>query len=245
MYNRQSRFILRSILSTHYSYSNAQYLSTSSSLKSANYYQALGIVQSSTQSEIKSAYYKLSMQYHPDKNKGCENSAKKFREITQAYEVLGNYRLRRLYDKGIIHTAGSTYAQPTEHEPEEEDDPETKFYKSRFKKSKVSDEMGRTPIYDFDEWSRAHYGKSFQRRQDAKQKFDRKKAQNRDHVLALQNEMVLFGLVFLAVVMYAVFYTESSLDTPKERAIRAAEKMKTDMEGEKSIMNANSTSPET
>lgn len=41
------------------------------------------------------------MQYHPDKNKGCEISAKKFREISQAYEVLGNYRLRRLYDKGI------------------------------------------------------------------------------------------------------------------------------------------------
>lgn len=82
--------------------------------------------------------------------------------------------------------------------------------------------MGRTPIYDFDEWSRAHYGKSFQRRKDAKARFDRNQTHRRNHVLALQNEMVLFGFVFIVVAMYAIFYTESSLDAPKERAIRAS-----------------------
>ncbi|XP_004518126.1 dnaJ homolog subfamily C member 30 [Ceratitis capitata] len=224
MYNRKCQMILRSLLSTHpiTGVSNVQSICTTSSLRDANYYEALGINSSSTQNEIKSAYYKLSMQFHPDKNKGCEISAKKFREITQAYEVLGNYRLRRLYDKGVIHTAGPTYQQPTEYEPEVEDDPETKFYKSRFKKSKVSDELGRTPIYDFDEWSRSHYGKSFQRRQDSKAKFERKQSQNRQHVLTLQNELVLFGFVFVVVAMYAIFYTESSLDTPRERATAVA-----------------------
>lgn len=67
----------------------------------ANYYEDLGISPSSTQTDIKAAYYELSKQYHPDKNKGCAESAKKFREITRAYEVLGSYRLRRLYDKGL------------------------------------------------------------------------------------------------------------------------------------------------
>ncbi|XP_014087814.2 dnaJ homolog subfamily C member 30, mitochondrial [Bactrocera oleae] len=224
MYNTKCQLIFRSFLQTHFfnNISNVQHICTSSPWRSTNYYEALGITQSSTQNEIKSAYYKLSMQYHPDKNKGCEISAKKFREISQAYEVLGNYRLRRLYDKGVIHTAGATYKRPAEYEPEVEDDPETKFYKSRFKKSQVADEMGRTPIYDFDEWSRAHYGKSFQRRKDAKARFDRNQTHRRNHVLALQNEMVLFGFVFIVVAMYAIFYTESSLDAPKERAIRAS-----------------------
>ncbi|XP_011208200.1 dnaJ homolog subfamily C member 30, mitochondrial [Bactrocera dorsalis] len=224
MYNTKCQLIFRSFLPTHFfnNIGNVQYICTSSPWRSTNYYEALGITQSSTQNEIKSAYYKLSMQYHPDKNKGCEISAKKFREISQAYEVLGNYRLRRLYDKGVIHTAGATYTRPNEYEPEVEDDPETKFYKSRFKKSQVADEMGRTPIYDFDEWSRAHYGKSFQRRKDAKVRFDRKQAQRRDHAFALQNEMVLFGFVFIVVAMYAIFYTESSLDAPKERSIQAS-----------------------
>lgn len=63
-------------------------------------YETLGISSASTQADIKTAYYKLSKTYHPDKNKGSENAAQKFRDITAAYEILGNYRLRRLYDKG-------------------------------------------------------------------------------------------------------------------------------------------------
>lgn len=65
-------------------------------------YETLGISSAATQADIKSAYYKLSMTYHPDKNKGSEDAAKKFRDITAAYEILGNYRLRKLYDKGSI-----------------------------------------------------------------------------------------------------------------------------------------------
>lgn len=103
MFNTECLLMFRRFLPTHIlnNVNNVKYICTSSLRKSANYYEALGIAKSSTQNEIKSAYYKLSMQYHPDKNKGCEISAKKFREISQAYEVLGNYRLRRLYDKGI------------------------------------------------------------------------------------------------------------------------------------------------
>lgn len=66
-----------------------------------NHYDALGITPKATQSDVKTAYYKLSMIYHPDKNKGCNDAADRFRSITAAYEVLSNYRLRRLYDKGL------------------------------------------------------------------------------------------------------------------------------------------------
>lgn len=65
-----------------------------------NHYDTLGISRTASQADIKSAYYKLSMTYHPDKNKGSDSAAQKFREIAAAYEVLGNQRLRSLYDKG-------------------------------------------------------------------------------------------------------------------------------------------------
>lgn len=96
------------------------------------------------------------MIYHPDKNKESELAAEKFREITEAYEVLGNFRLRKLYDKGIIHTASDNYQRPEpRHEPDE-NDPTTRFYKARMKKEHKT-AQGKN-IYDFDEWTAAHYG---------------------------------------------------------------------------------------
>ncbi|XP_034488403.1 dnaJ homolog subfamily C member 30, mitochondrial [Drosophila innubila] len=185
-----------------------------------NYYDDLGIGKRSTQTEIKAAYYKLSMAYHPDRNKGSEAAAKKFREINQAYEVLGNYRLRRLYDKGIVHTAGPQYAEDLRNAEKdieiEEDDPQTKFYKSRFTKSKVADTEGRTPIYDFDEWSRAHYGKSFDRRQAAQEKYERLRLQKEQSRISGQTDLVMLTMIFAGIAMYLIFVAESSYDTPKQ-----------------------------
>lgn len=73
---------------------------TAKCLRDQNHYDALGVTPKATQSDIKTAYYKLSMLYHPDKNKNSDVAAQKFRSITSAYEVLGNFKLRRLYDRG-------------------------------------------------------------------------------------------------------------------------------------------------
>lgn len=72
------------------------------SSRSKSFYDVLGITPKATASDIKTAYYKLSMTYHPDKNKSDDSAAEKFRNVTEAYEVLGNYRLRKLYDKGKV-----------------------------------------------------------------------------------------------------------------------------------------------
>lgn len=187
-----------------------------------DYYQALGIPAKSTQNEIKAAYYKLSMIYHPDKNQGSDSAAQKFREITQAYEVLSNYRLRRLYDKGIIHTAGSQYAQannirPDESVVEEEDDAQTKFYKSRFTKSKVANAQGQNPIYNFDEWAKAHYGKSMNRKQHAQARYQRKESEKKENVITFQKEIVIYSIVFGTVLVVIVANMESSYDSPRPK----------------------------
>ncbi|MBU0706471.1 molecular chaperone DnaJ [Patescibacteria group bacterium] len=61
-----------------------------------DYYKILGIEKNASDSEIKKAYRKLAQQYHPDTGKGDE---KKFKEVTEAYEVLGDKQKRAQYDQ--------------------------------------------------------------------------------------------------------------------------------------------------
>ena len=61
-----------------------------------DYYEILGMPKDASDDEIKRAYRKLAHQYHPDKNKGDD---KKFKEINEAYQVLGNHEKREQYDR--------------------------------------------------------------------------------------------------------------------------------------------------
>lgn len=64
-----------------------------------DYYEVLGIKKDASISEIKKAYRKLAVKYHPDTNPGNEEAAAKFREATEAYEVLSDEKKRALYDQ--------------------------------------------------------------------------------------------------------------------------------------------------
>ena len=63
-----------------------------------DYYDVLGVKKSSTQDQIKSAYRKLAVKYHPDKNKGDKASDEKFKEASEAYHVLSNSERKQNYD---------------------------------------------------------------------------------------------------------------------------------------------------
>ena len=60
-----------------------------------DYYKVLGVDKKASSQEIKKAYRKLAKKYHPDLNKGDEKSQEKFKEINEAYEVLGNEDKRK------------------------------------------------------------------------------------------------------------------------------------------------------
>ncbi len=64
-----------------------------------DYYTILGINKSASKTEIKKAYRNLAKKYHPDKTKGDKNLEEKFKEIAEAYEVIGNEENRKKYDE--------------------------------------------------------------------------------------------------------------------------------------------------
>ncbi len=64
-----------------------------------DYYETLGVARNASEAEIKSAFRKLAMKYHPDKNPGSKESEEKFRKINAAYETLSSPEKRSLYDR--------------------------------------------------------------------------------------------------------------------------------------------------
>ena len=64
-----------------------------------DYYEVLGVAKTASADEIKSAYRKLAMKYHPDRNPGDASAKAKFQEASEAYEVLSNPEKRQRYDQ--------------------------------------------------------------------------------------------------------------------------------------------------
>jgi curved DNA-binding protein len=64
-----------------------------------DYYKVLGVAKKATEADIKRAYRKLAQQYHPDKNPDNKTAPDKFKEINEAYEVLGDKDKRQKYDQ--------------------------------------------------------------------------------------------------------------------------------------------------
>lgn len=64
-----------------------------------DYYRILGIKRDASADQIKKAFKKKALEYHPDRNKGDEKAAEKFKEAAQAYEVLNDPQKRKMYDR--------------------------------------------------------------------------------------------------------------------------------------------------
>jgi molecular chaperone DnaJ len=81
-----------------------------------DYYEVLGISRTSTEIEMKSAYRKLALKYHPDRNPGDKTAEEKFKECAEAYAVLADADKRSAYDRfghAAVGSAGSAGVDPT------------------------------------------------------------------------------------------------------------------------------------
>ena len=70
-----------------------------STVSKRDYYEVLGVSRTATEVEIKSAYRKLALKYHPDRNPGDHSAEEKFKESAEAYSVLADGDKRHLYDR--------------------------------------------------------------------------------------------------------------------------------------------------
>ncbi len=79
-----------------------------------DYYDVLGVERNVSEAELKKAYRRLAMKYHPDRNQGDDNAEKQFKEVKEAYEVLNDAQKRAAYDQfghaGLGTTAGGAGA---------------------------------------------------------------------------------------------------------------------------------------
>lgn len=82
-----------------------------------NYYYILGLSQSATQVEIKTAYRKLALRYHPDKNGGSSYAEERFKQISEAYRVLSNPRKKARHDWSLEYEAYQQTQPAWNHHP--------------------------------------------------------------------------------------------------------------------------------
>ncbi|CAH0713710.1 unnamed protein product, partial [Brenthis ino] len=178
---------------------------------SASHYDVLGVTPKATQSDIKSAYYNLSKLYHPDTSKDDE-SAKKFRAITEAYKVLGNIKLKKMYDKGLL--VGRENTSRMDYKADDEPtDPVLKFYKSRHTRNVVPTMDGKTPIYDFDTWSKNHYGDLLKKSQYEKEFIQKKRQKIYDETTSVNQEMVMYFMISICALFAGfLIYGKSDYD---------------------------------
>jgi len=93
-------------------------------VKFRDYYETLGVSRSASEDEVKKAYRKLARKYHPDLNPNDKQAEEKFKEVQEAYEVLGDKEKRSRYDQlGPNWKGGSDFTPPpnwqTEFDPSE------------------------------------------------------------------------------------------------------------------------------
>ncbi|XP_026075737.1 uncharacterized protein dnajc30a [Carassius auratus] len=165
------------------------------------YYDILEVSPTATHVQIKTAYYKQSFIYHPDKNAGSEEAAFRFSQISEAYSILGNKALRRKYDRGILSQADLLgTSKPAGRERESP-------ASGQQSRARHSPSVGVTQqnIFDFDTFIRSHYGEQLKREQEIRQRREelirKKEEQVEDMELGRMKEIAVGMMLVMAVMI--------------------------------------------
>ncbi|XP_072247822.1 dnaJ (Hsp40) homolog, subfamily C, member 30b [Leuresthes tenuis] len=169
------------------------------------YYDILKVSPTATQSQIKTAYYKQSFIYHPDKNPGSKEATQRFSEISEAYTVLGNVSLRRRYDRGFLNQSDVQSAG----RPSPKDTKSKSTGSQQQQRSRRFSQAGGKTMFDFDAFYQAHYGEQLQRQKDLRAKKQhmeemqkKKHSKWREHKmmeLTLTMVLAMAGLIFVSL----------------------------------------------
>uniref|UniRef100_A0A7N6BWB0 J domain-containing protein n=1 Tax=Anabas testudineus TaxID=64144 RepID=A0A7N6BWB0_ANATE len=133
-----------------------------------------------TQAQIKTAYYKQSFIYHPDRNSGSEEATTRFSEISEAYTVLGSKALRKKYDRGLLSQSDLTATA----RPSAKDATGSTTKRQQESRRSVVGQDIRGGIFDFDKFYKSHYNEQLQRQRDIKVR--------QEEMLKMKEEAMLF-----------------------------------------------------
>lgn len=147
------------------------------------YYDVLGLKPDAKQNEIKAAYYRLSMRHHPDKNKGSIAANERFHEITAAYDTLSNESLRASYDESIGAATRTTTV-----------------LRARKPAQRQGAPVGRSEIYNFDEFYRQHYSEAVQSHQARKRRYE-EFLQSEERSARRDKDLAVYTVVMVVVLL--------------------------------------------
>ncbi|XP_074517202.1 dnaJ homolog subfamily C member 30, mitochondrial-like [Sebastes fasciatus] len=126
------------------------------------YYDILEVSPTVTQAQIKTAYYKQSFMYHPDRNNASEDATVRFSEISEAYTVLGNKALRKKYDRGLLSQSDLiATARPSSSSKSSAKQPAES-------RRSVMGADGPGGVFDFDKFIKAHYNEQLQKQREVR-----------------------------------------------------------------------------
>ncbi|XP_047248488.1 dnaJ (Hsp40) homolog, subfamily C, member 30b [Girardinichthys multiradiatus] len=174
----------------------------------STYYDLLNVSPNATQSQIKTAYYKQSFIYHPDKNLGSKEATQRFSEISEAYTVLGNISLRKKYDRGILSQSdlqsGGTHSFKYASSRSKSSQQQQHYHHQQ--RSRRFSQTGGRPMFDFDAFFQAHYGEQLQRERDLRAKKKQMEEMQKERVYKFREKKILeFTLVMLVAMSGIIF----------------------------------------
>uniref|UniRef100_A0A3Q3QR78 J domain-containing protein n=1 Tax=Monopterus albus TaxID=43700 RepID=A0A3Q3QR78_MONAL len=168
------------------------------------YYDILNVSPDATQSQIKTAYYKQCFIYHPDKNPGNKEATRRFSEISEAYIVLSDLSLRRKYDRGILGQSDIQSAgKPSSKESVSRSTGSSQPHQQSARRFSGA---GGKPVYNFDAFYQAHYGKQLQREKELRARKARMQKEQKVNLSRRDQQKIMEGTVAMLLAMAGLIF---------------------------------------